>query len=331
MSESSAIFRRLSDFIQNEMRMSHVYQPVMLRTLLTHRGEASVREIAKALLSEDQSQIEYYEQITKRMVGKVLTTNRGITTKTRDAYSLNGFSELSKGEQDELVALCDGKIAEFLDRRSDPWSHRRQTDGYVPGTLRYEVLKRARFRCELCGISAEEKALEVDHIIPRNHGGVDDAFNLQALCYSCNATKRDRDDTDFRGVAERYEDRVPGCIFCEMPLERIIGENRLSFAIGDGHPVTGLHTLVIPKRHVADFFDLFQPERNAVLSLIDVMRLEIQKADPTVTGFNVGANAGKDAGQTVFHCHVHLIPRRSGDMADPRGGVRGVIPDRQSY
>jgi ATP adenylyltransferase len=107
MSESSTIFRRLSDFIQNEMRMSHVYQPVMLRALLTSRGEASVREIAKALLSEDQSQIEYYEQITKRMVGKVLTTNRGITTKTRDAYALNGFSELSQREQDELIALCN--------------------------------------------------------------------------------------------------------------------------------------------------------------------------------------------------------------------------------
>lgn len=331
MSESSTIFRRLSDFIQNEMRMSHVYQPVMLKALLTNRGEASVREIAKALLSEDQSQIEYYEQITKRMVGRVLTTNRGITTKTGDVYVLNGFSELSKGEQEELVALCDGKIAKFLESRSDPWSHRRQTDGYVPGTLRYEILKRAKFRCELCGISAEEKALEVDHIIPRNHGGVDDAFNLQALCYSCNATKRDRDDTDFRGIAEQYEERMPGCIFCEMPPDRIIGENRLSVAFRDGHPVTGLHTLVIPKRHVADFFDLFQPERNAVLSLLDEMRLEIQNADPTVTGFNVGANAGKDAGQTVFHCHVHLIPRRSGDVADPRGGVRGVIPDMQSY
>jgi len=76
---------------------------------------------------------------------------------------------------------------------------------------------------------------------------------------------------------------------------------------------------------------LFQPERYAVLSLLAEMRLEIQKADPTVTGFNIGANARKDAGQTVFHCHVHLIPRRLGDVADPRGGVRSVIPDRQSY
>jgi ATP adenylyltransferase len=305
MSESSIPFRRLSHFIQNEMRMSHVYQPVMVRVLLTHAGQASVREIAKALLSEDQSQIEYYEQITKRMVGRVLTSNRGITIKMADVYTLSGFPELSPSERDELVALCDRKIAEFLERRCDPWSHRRQTDGYIPGTLRYEILKRARFRCELCGISAEEKALEVDHIVPRNHGGADEAFNLQALCYSCNTTKRDRDDTDFRGIAKQYEDRTPGCIFCEMPSEHIVRENRLSIA--------------------------FQPERNAVFSLIEEMRLEILKTDQTVTGFNIGANAGKDAGQTIFHCHVHLIPRQAGDMKDPRGGVRGVIPERQNY
>jgi hypothetical protein len=68
-------------------------------------------------------------------------------------------------------------------------------------TLRYEILKRAKFRCELCGISADEKALEVDHIVPRNRGGADDLPNLQALCYSCNAMKRDRDEVDFRGIA----------------------------------------------------------------------------------------------------------------------------------
>jgi ATP adenylyltransferase len=88
--------------------------------------------------------------------------------------------------------------------------------------------------------------------------------------------------------------------------------------------VTGLHTLVIPKRHVADFFDLFQPERNAVSLLIEEMRLEIQKADDTVTGFNVGTIPAKMLGKP--HCHVHLIPRRSGDMSKPRGGVPGGDP-----
>ena len=75
--------------------------------------------------------------------------------------------------------------------------------GYVPGTLRYEVLKRARFRCELCGTSADVRALEVDHIVPRSKGGADGPDNLQALCYSCNSTKRDRDDADFRRVGSR--------------------------------------------------------------------------------------------------------------------------------
>jgi ATP adenylyltransferase len=129
MSQPSLLFQRLYHFIQNEMRMSHVYQPVMLRILLVQGGQASVRDIAKALLSEDQSQIEYYEQITKRMVGRVLTTNRGITVKTDDGYILSGFSELSESERAELIALCDCKIADFLEGRSDPWSHRRQTDG----------------------------------------------------------------------------------------------------------------------------------------------------------------------------------------------------------
>lgn len=120
------------------------------------------------------------------MVDRVLTKNRGITEKDNEIYRVKGFTELSKIEVDALIARCDAKIAEYLDKRSDPWSHRRKSTGYIPGTQRYEVLKRARFRCELCGVSADYKAIEVDHIIPRNKGGTDDTSNLQALCYSCN-------------------------------------------------------------------------------------------------------------------------------------------------
>ena len=175
-----------------------------MREILRRKGAASVNEVARALLAEDRSQVEYYEQITKNMVGRVLTNNRGITEKDGEIYHLKNFSHLSKTEIDELIELCNTKIAGYLEKRSDPWSHRRKSTGYVPGTIRYEVLKRARYRCELCGVSAEHKALEVDHIIPRNKGGSDDASNFQALCYSCNATKRDRDDTDFRDMALRY-------------------------------------------------------------------------------------------------------------------------------
>ena len=328
----TARFEELADFIRNRMRMSHIYQPAMLVELLRKGGKASVTEIAQALLSRDTSQIEYYEHITKNMVGKVLTKNRGVTEKDKNTYVLKGYAELSTNDIEALIDLCVGKIDQYLESRGDRiWSHRKKSSGYLSGTLRYEVLKRAKFRCELCGTSADQKALEVDHIVPRNFSGTDDQSNLQALCYSCNSMKRDRDDTDFRQVAPSYEVREDGCIFCEIFRGRIIAENELCYAIRDQYPVTKHHTLVIPKRHVSDYFDLYQPERNAVHSLLDQQRSLIQEIDPTVTGFNAGTNSGKDAGQSVFHCHVHLIPRRKGDTGNPRGGIRGVILGKQTY
>lgn len=325
-------FDALSNFILNEMRMSHIYQPVMLIELLERRGSASVTEIARALLGHDVSQVEYYEHITKNMVGKVLTNSRGITSKEKNQYTLIGSEELTDDERSQLITHCQNKIEEFLGKRGDKvWEHRRKSSGYISGTIRYEILKRAKFRCELCGISAEQKALEVDHIIPRNHGGTDDQSNLQALCYSCNAMKRDRDTTDFREVNTSYDHRESGCIFCEMPSERVIAENELAYAILDAFPVTEGHTLIIPKRHVSDFFSLYQPERNAMQRLLEEQRQNILNADSTVTGFNIGNNVGEDAGQTVMHCHTHLIPRRIGDVEEPRGGVRGVIAEKQNY
>jgi ATP adenylyltransferase len=314
------------------MRMSAIYQPIMLMELLKQGGTASVTDIAKAILIHDQSQIEYYEQRVRNMVGRVLTNNRKITEKHKDQYLLKGYEDLSPQETAELIELCQQKVEEFLSQRGDRiWSHRTRSLGYIPGSLKYEVLKRAKFRCELCGAHEDQRALEVDHILPRNHGGTDDPSNLQALCYSCNAMKRDLDDTDLRGIHDSYSHREKGCIFCEIEASRIIAENELCFAIRDGFPVTPLHTLIIPKRHVSDYFDLYQPERNAAQSLMDDLRKDIVQVDPSVSGFNVGINAGESAGQTIFHCHIHLIPRRIGDVEQPRGGVRGVIPGKQGY
>ena len=325
-------YDKLKDFICNEMRMSHIYQPVMLIELLKNNGLATVNQIARSLLDKDISQIEYYEQITKLMPGKVLTRNRGITEKQGDSYSLNGFEELSEEEVDLLVEDCISRIDEYVTRRGKTiWSHRRKSSGYISGTKRYEVLKRAKFRCELCGISAEEKALEVDHIIPRNQKGSDDISNLQALCYSCNSMKRDRDNTDLRGISESYQDREGGCLFCQIDPNLLIGENELCYARKDGFPVTEFHTLVIPKRHIANYFDLHQPEINAIHQMLEKIKREIEERDDSVTGFNIGVNAGEDAGQSIFHVHVHLIPRRKGDVENPRGGVRGVIPNKQKY
>jgi ATP adenylyltransferase len=293
----SPIYKRLSDFISNKMQMSQIYQPVMLMELVRNGGEASVQEIAKAILGHDISQIEFYEKRTKDMVGKVLTDNNGITEKIKSGrsttgYKIAGADELSSVETENLINLCQQKIDQFLDRRGDKiWSHRRKSSGYISGTIRYEVLKRARFRCELCGISADEKALEVDHIIPKNQGGPDVISNFQALCCSCNAMKRDRDDTDFRGMADSYKIREAGCLFCDIQdgnVRKLKGENELCYAIRDGHSVTEHHTLIIPKRHTPEFFELHQPEINAVHTLLDEVKIEIEQLDDTVTGFNVG-------------------------------------------
>jgi ATP adenylyltransferase len=329
-------FPDLRHFVANVMQMSHVYQPVMLMALIERGGRASVRDIAREILAHDESQIEYYEEITKAMPGPVLSRRNVVrkvgTSRRVEGFELLDFDALTAAERAELVALCRDRLVAFVEERGAAvWSHRKLAAGYIPGTIRYEVLKRAKFRCELCGISAEVKALEVDHIVPRNCGGSDDITNFQALCYSCNATKRDTDDTDFRGMIEGYKVREAGCVFCEIPAGRIIDQNELAYVVRDGFPVTEGHTLIIPKRHVEDYFGLWKPELNAVNFLLQRARERIRAEDPRVAGFNVGMNCGAAAGQTVSHCHVHLIPRRVGDVESPEGGVRNVIPSRGTY
>lgn len=324
-------YLELKDFVSRRMRMAHIYQPVMLMALLKNGGVCSATKIAKAILKYDQAQIEYYEQITNNMVGKVLRRH-GIVEKIGKNYSLLLSRGLTNGQIDELIDLCQKRLDDYISKRGEKiFLHRKLSSGYVSGTLRYEVLKSAKFCCELCGISAEEKALEVDHIVPRNHGGTDDLSNLQALCYSCNSMKRDKDDTDFREVRKSYLNRQSGCLFCEIPQQRVIASNALAYAVLDSYAVTPMHSLVMPRRHAKTYFDLGRPEINACNQLLDELRSNISGEDRSVEGFNIGMNCGEVAGQSIFHCHIHLIPRRKGDVESPRGGVRHVIPGKGNY
>ena len=326
-------YEDLADFIKNRMRMSHIYQPVMLISLLNNGGVCHESKIAKDILSHDQSQIEYYTRITNNMVGRVLRNHKYVQKDRKSKnYQLIGYDELSPKQISYLVDLCEDRLTSYIETRGERiFEHRKKSSGYISGSIKYEVLKRAKFHCELCGISAYERALEVDHIIPRNLGGSDDICNFQSLCYSCNAMKRDRDSTDFKKVRESYSYRDPDCIFCEIDSPEFIASNELSYVIYDGFPVTELHSLVIPKRHVSSFFDLGQSEINSITQLITQLKYEIENQDPDVTGFNIGINNGESAGQTIFHTHIHLIPRRDGDMENPRGGVRHILPGKGYY
>jgi len=122
------------------------------------------------------------------------------------------------------------------------------------------------------------------------------------------------------------------CIFCNKTNCKIIQISSHFFVIRDtSYPVTKHHTLIISNRHVKDYFDLNEEEIIELNKILNTQKKELKELDNQITGFNIGVNVGKDAGQSIMHCHVHLIPRRKGDVDDPRGGVRGVIPSKQKY
>ncbi len=120
----------------------------------------------------------------------------------------------------------------------------------------------------------------------------------------------------------------PNCPFCTQP--NIVIENELAFIRYDGYPVSPGHCLIVPRRHVAEYFQATPEEKAAIWALVDEMKIIIDK-EFNPDGYNVGVNIGESAGQSVPHIHVHMIPRYKGDMENPRGGVRGVIPDKQKY
>ena len=121
------------------------------------------------------------------------------------------------------------------------------------------------------------------------------------------------------------------CLFCNSKSSGVAHENDLAYASYDTYPVTEQHCLIIPKRHVADYFELSNEELIACNDLIKIVKQEVLNKDKNVKAFNIGTNAGKIAGQSIMHCHIHLIPRREGDVDNPQGGVRSVIPQKQHY
>ena len=121
------------------------------------------------------------------------------------------------------------------------------------------------------------------------------------------------------------------CLVCNAKESGIAAENQFAYASYDSYPVSDFHCLIIPKRHVKDYFEISDEELLACNDLIKKIKNEILAKDKTVKAFNIGTNAGKMSGQSIMHCHIHLIPRREGDVENPQGGVRSVIPKKQHY
>ncbi|MBL7013754.1 MAG: HIT domain-containing protein [Candidatus Marinimicrobia bacterium] len=318
-------FKDLYYFIENKMRMSHIYQPLLIKTLVDAGGAATVRQLAQQFVLEDESQLQYYESTIKKMPVKVLK-NHGILIEHDSIISLN-VKKFTFKEKAQLKRICEEKIQQYLEKRGlATWNYRFSADP-VPDSIRYKVLKAGKQRCALCGITAKERMLDVDHIIPRSRGGSSKEENLQVLCAKCNRSKGNKDDTDFRDTVTNIKDS--NCPFCNGV--KVVAENNSVFAIKDNYPVTEDHHLIIPFRHTDSYFTMTENERSDATKLLRVLRNKLEEKDSTITGFNIGMNSGVSAGQTVMHSHIHLIPRRDGDSDNPRGGVRGVIPNKMNY
>ena len=121
------------------------------------------------------------------------------------------------------------------------------------------------------------------------------------------------------------------CLFCNVDKSKIVSENDFFIVVRDNYPVTEFHTLIISKRHTASYFELEDSEKISLIKTLDKQKNLLLQNDSTIKGFNIGINDGVEAGQTIMHFHAHLIPRRTGDVQNPRGGVRGIIPEKQNY
>ena len=173
----SAVFLRRRAYIAERMRMSHIYQPLMLMELLGRHSPAPAQDVARRILGSG-----WWARFTFN----------GITAYGNGAYSLIGGDELSDAESDALQQLCRQRLDAFREQRGEEvLAHRSRHRTPISGSVKYRVLTRARGRCECCGAHEHQRALEVDHIIPKNRGGSDDLSNLQALCFRCNAGRRD--------------------------------------------------------------------------------------------------------------------------------------------
>ena len=305
-------YRELADFIMNKMRMVHVYQPLMIETMLNNGGRATAVQVAEHFLRSDPAQLDYYIYIVNRWPRRILKT-RGIISEEGRGNRNRTFSlqagRLTETERDELASMCRRRLAEYKEAKGvTPHYDRFNPRKGISSSKRYAVIAKSAGRCVACGVSSQDRSIDVDHIIPRNRGGSDDISNLQPLCYQCNREKRDKDDLDFLLEHNRRAFGHRGCKLCRA--KKIGIENPLAGAL---HPKDGedeLHTIVLPKRHARSFFELRPPERSLLTGLIDPVQRHLSGMDDTIRDFRVSLDPNLRADDS-YHCFINVIPVRA--------------------
>ena len=230
----------LKTFLTDKMSMTEIYQPVIIKELLQNSGTCTKDQLAVALADYDLSVKDYYRKIVMRWP-KITLTKHNVINYQREGEKWNLIASIQ--DRDELINICDRKIAEWLEKKRD-----QEKDPAVNQSKRYRVLKRAKSKCELCGIPAQLRPLDIDHIIPQSkadkfgkvvlngkHILVHSEENLQVLCFKCNRAKRDQDGTDFRKRKKLVRDRIPEIIrdSGRDPIIKKLSGNRLMSALNE--------------------------------------------------------------------------------------------------
>ncbi|MDA7959485.1 MAG: HNH endonuclease [Nitrosopumilus sp.] len=293
----------LEDFIANRMRMTHVYQPIMIHTLLeSGRFEAPRQEIARRFMDRDERVLAEYERVVHRWPYQTLR-DRGVLEYDKESasYRLRLAEPITEEQRQRLMSLCHEKLEGFVSK--DPAILRQMGGRTILGRVRHDVIERSRGTCEACGITSDKSKLDVDHIFPRSKGGGCDISNLQALCAGCNRGKRDRFNTDFAEWRKKLVHPVPECDLCDRPASCLM-YNVMAYAVdrtGRGGPCYE----IVPSRHVGGFVDLVSTEKQMCVNLVDsvlmYMRTEHPGSRAVLSGFDES---------DAEHCRISVVARK---------------------
>lgn len=260
----------LLEFIGDDkkMRMSHIYQPLLIKLLVEAGGISTVRQLAIEFLTEDEPYVKYYEDIIKRYPHQTLSKKGIISSdEKKRVFTLStDVSKLSPADRAEITLACEQRIREYIQKREDLWEYKTPASGKISNAKRYLLLTLAKQRCVLCGIKSDKRPLDIDHIIPRSKGGTDDISNLQVLCAKCNRSKGNRDNTDFR---HKPDTAMKGCNACSIPKKEIVYELDTTYAKRVADKASKYH--VIPKRHVDVITDLSHKEWSQLYDTIQAL------------------------------------------------------------
>lgn len=256
----------LIQFLTQKMSMTEVYQPVIVKELLLNGGECTKDELASKLAEYDLSVREYYRKIVMRWPKITLSKHHIIRYERKGERFILECDLVGNDDVDKAIKICDSKIAEWIEKKRD-----REKSPVANDSVRYRVLKRAKGKCELCGIPSGLRPIDIDHIIPQSTAdkngkvlmngqriNVHSECNLQALCFKCNRAKRAADDTDFRRTQKLVRDRIPEIIkqSGRDPILRKVTDKRLVAALNE--KLIEEHEEYIDSRNVEELADMVE-------------------------------------------------------------------------